>query len=94
MVFSQKQFVSNICMLVFRSDVSPDSSKFAEMRVVNLNKLEEPPVTEITCRLLKVNFNSRIATIYSNACVLQLYTGEIKKQWYDLLLFVYYLRLK
>lgn len=46
MVFSQKQFVSNICMLVFRSDVSPDSSKFAEMCVVNLNKLGEPPVTE------------------------------------------------
>lgn len=38
--------MSNICMLVFRSDVSPHTSKFAEMCVVNLNKLGGPSVTK------------------------------------------------
>lgn len=46
MVFSRRTVCDNICMLVFRSDVSPPTSKFAEICVVKLNKLGGPSVTE------------------------------------------------
>lgn len=70
--FPGEWFVSNICMLVFRSGVSPHTCTFAKMCVGWL-------LQRIIFRLLRANCSTRISTLCSNSCGFQSYTRGIKR---------------